>query len=817
MNYLKPVLKKLWRNKPQTVFNIVSLSIAITASCLIFSYNFYEQSYDSFHEKKDRLYRIQNDVISIETKEVLTKRAGTFYGVEGLIEQEIPEIRMSTHVISENGSIEFDQSLISVEKVFYTNAKFFEMFTFPVTLGNPEDLNQPGSVFISESMANKLFSSKVDALGKWITFFAEGIGRKLELEVKGIYTDFPKNSYFNSELIISKEDFIKANTPHITFNSSVTLQQVAWRWVNFYTFIELEKNSNIQVVDKKIKDFYVKYRGEIDQANGRAQVPIIEAIGQIHLNPNVDNELTPPNDKFIIKVFYVVSILILIISWINYMNISTANAVKRAKEVGVKKSIGAFRSQIFYQLLAESVLVNLFAVLLATLIIVTISNTFESFIGKEIFTIIQTSIPYWAVVFILIILGGFLSGIYPAFIISSFRPEEVLKSSFKHSARGKRLQKSLMILQFLIVCILLSMSFTVNTQIDYMINKNSGFSSTGKIIVKMPPVPFRDSNYNTRVESLESTLESSSEINVVSGSSAVPGQFIGWKESVTISGKEETESISITRLSVSPNFITSYRMSILHGRDFDKNLATDYSSSALINETALKKFGFSEPNEIIGQSVRLFGNQERRVIGIVEDFHQEGLQSAITPMVINLDSIHLSSFLTVEANNLGNAIETVELHFNQMFPLTDFDYSLLSDTLDILYEPDRKFQTIFSFFTGLAIVLAITGLYSLSTFFTNSRRKEISVRKVLGASSKGLTLLLLKEYWKLILISSAISIPLSFYAIDKWLESYSFRIDISALLLVLPIVAVGLLVLLTVLKRTILLAKDNPVKNLRSE
>jgi len=816
-HYILVSFRNLKSNRQTTLITLCGLVTSITVSYLIFGYNAYERSHDAFHDKKDQLFRIQNNVISKESGETLTRRAITFYAVQGLIENEIPEVNNSTQLYPEEGTLNYNQQSFKPDHAAFTTSSFFEMFSFPLVLGKKEDLNKPGTIFLSRSTAEKLFSNE-DPLGKRVEFIGEGSGITFDLEVRGVFEDFPKNSYFDWKVLLPKEEFIQFNTPHLFFNPSFTLEQVQWRWSNFYTFIELAEGADAWQVEEKVQSFYKKYRASFDQQSGRIQVPVLENIAEMHLNPDTDAELTPAGNRKIIYLFYFVGILILFIAWINYMNITTANAMNRAREIGVRKAMGAFKSQIIAQLITEYVIINLISMVISIGLIAAISSSYEQFLGKEIFVVVHRSPQFWLMIIGLLMVGIISSGTYPALMLASFKPEKVLRASFKHSSGGNLLRRALITFQFVIVCGLISMLIIVYSQVNFMIHSDKGFAIDQKMIIDLPTSPFQEEDYYEKVNSFQQTLVSTPQIKSMSNSTVIPGMFNDWRVTSTLEGAEDQESVFISRMVVSSGFIKDYDLNLIYGRTFDENLQSDYEQKALLNQQGMRSLGIDSPEDIIGKTVTLFGSEDVEIIGVIEDFQQEGMHSVIPPIIMQMDSIHTGRYMTLTLNDdIQTAINSAKEAYADFFPQFPFSYTFLDESFERQYESDFRFQTIFSIFTGLAILLAITGLFSLSAFFANQRKKEVSIRKVLGASSRGITQLLLREYLKLVLIAGIVSIPLSYYITLKWLESFAYQIPLHPGVFLLPILFIGILVLLTVTRKTMLLANSNPMDNLRGD
>ncbi len=814
-HYLKTTFRNLVSNKVSTAISLFGLTVGIATSAFIFQFNQYEESYDAFHKKAVNIYRIQNNIVSSTSGEVLSERAATFYGAGQTIVEEINEVVKSTTVWDADGIFTYDNNPIKEEKILYTDASFFEIFDFPLTTGNAADLGSPGSLFISESMATKMFNDQ-NPMGKIIRYDGLRTNTSFTLEVKGVFKDLPPNSSFEAEAIVPLAQLHNHHVQNSPFG--IPFEQYVWRWNEFYTYLEIDPKAKKSAVEEKVNQYYHKYRATYDEANGRHQSIVLQNLPDIHLRPGLFAELSPTSDRDMIRFFYLIAVLILLIAWINYINMSTAVAVKRAREVGVRKVLGAVRKQLVVQFLLESLVVNVIATILAAILIIAVAPFSVTFLDKDIFHLLPQMSSFWILVSASLLIGSLLAGFYPAIILSSFRPAQVLKTSLKYTPQGILLRKGLVIFQFTIASFLLSGAIAVQSQLKFMLEQDPGFNMDRTLVIETPPGVFRDSTYQSRIRSFLNFVDSQNGVEITSTSSLVPGRLNRWSGAASLSSNPDQESVYMSRMSMGPNFVDVYGLDVIAGRNFRQKNGYDASGKALVNTTAAKNLGFDEPEQILGETLRLMPSIRLEVIGVVADYIQNDMHSAIAPMLIQLDSTESGYFVSVKFNGDPKSLLTeLDTEYSRLFPRNPFVYQFLDQSYQSQYEADQKFQQIFNFFTSIAILIACLGLFGLSMFMVVQKRKEVSIRKVLGASQLGLVSRLLKEYWQLIGLAMIVSIPVSCLMVNEWLDSFAYRTEISLATFLIPMILLSVIVLLTVSQSTILLINASPIKNLRND
>lgn len=809
---LRFFFKLLLRNKTQTLHSGLGLVIGITVCMLSFFYGYHELSYDTFHDKSDQLFRVRNDVQLVESGDFQTRRATSFYAARSALKQEVPEVLDATHVYEEASVILDEPDKHTIDKGLYTDASFFRMFSVKIMQGSLDNFDTPDAVFISSSLAEKIFGH-ANPIGQPLEYVGLRSAANFNLVVRGVYEDIPDNSYFrNTDIFLSKIILENYNRPTLRW-APVTIEQVKWRWVDFYTFVELRKGVDAQSVNEKIQEVYDLNRREFDKSAGRRNVVVMEPVSEINLVTGLHNELESGVNKDVLWLFFGIGSLVMLIALINYVNMATATSIRRAKEIGIKKAFGAQKNQLIRQFLMESVLMTSLALFVSFLLVFLFAGFISEFLGTGI-TLDENDVRFFLTLSATLIGCSLLAGLYPAIILSSYQTLDVLKSASKNNRTGTLVRKILMIFQFAVVAFLLSGSLVVYKQFDFMFNKELGFSIDHKISIELPTYAFRGDDFSVKVDRFKTEA-----LNLPNtSSSTLPGDGNNWRHTLSVDGVDKDKLVMFDRISVGDQYLQSFSYPLLAGRYFDPNIGTDYTQSLILNRTGAQSLGFT-PEAAIGKSVTFpVGPEDFRIIGVVEDFHHRSMHSLIEPISLQFDSLHGGSHLIVNyQENAINVLGELEEKFSAIFPESPFKYHLLNERFMKQYESDKKFQDIFRGVTVISILLAISGLLSLSTYFLNERRKTISVRKVLGATKGELLRHILKDYVIMVSIAGVLSIPLSWQAVNSWLEGFVFRVEMSPFTFVVTLVILAVIVFLTIIQNTLKLVRVNPAKHLRND
>ncbi len=810
-NHLKIAYRNLLKNKIFSLINILGLAFGIAACLLILQYVSFELSYDDF--RNPNIYRISAH--GYMQKEEVSKRAQTTPALAPAVKMEIPEVVRSARIVHtaplmSGPVIQANNRSFHEEKIYFADSSFLPMFSYQLLQGNPEQaLTRPNTVVISASMAHKYFPDE-EALGQVVTFH-QGERGQTQLKITGIFEDIPANSHLHTDFLVS-------------FNSLPWNLDENWGWGNFYNYVELIPGTDPAVVRQKMADVLEKYRGETLaewRKAGYSRKLDLQPIQSIHLNSNLEAEAETNGSRSMVEFLTLIAFFILLIAWINYLNLTTAKSVERAKEIGIRKVVGSSRRQLIAQFLSESLMVNLLAVLLALTFSQLLMPAFQNLTGAHFST--NFNIEMAAVFMGVFIAGTFLSGLYPALVLSAYQPLQVLNGNMRSSKKAAPLRKALVIFQFAASIALIAGTLAVQRQLHFMRQQHLGIDIEQTLVVKGPGL--KDSTYQHHQAYFKNEVSNLPDVQAVAASSAIPGKELSWgREFYPPTQPESRAGINI--IAVDEDFFDLYEATFLAGRNFSTDFASD-RDGVIFNETAIRQLGFQSPEEAVRQPVIWDESdddqQSKQVIGVIKDFNQESLHKQVGPMVFALKK-YLSApwageyySLKISTKDYPNALAQIQENWKEAFPNSPFDYFFLEEYFNHQYQADLQFGKIFGLFAGLAILIACLGLFGLSSYMTLQRTREIGIRKVLGASTQSVVTLLSKDFIRLIAVASAIILPVIYFVIKHWLENYAYRMEIRWWLLLLPVLLVWLLALVTISLQTIKTALANPVKSLRYE
>ncbi|MEO0330767.1 MAG: ABC transporter permease, partial [Bacteroidota bacterium] len=695
------------------------------------------------------------------------------------------------------GSVRFKE-----EKMFFATASFLPMFSFDLVQGDESSaLEKPYTVVLSQQAAQRYFGAE-DPIGKRIS-----IDDNNEYEITGVFRDIPENSHLKFDFLFSYSTFVGWVGEEVL---------TAWQWDGFYTYLKLKDGTDPKALEAKIPALIEAKAGE-DLAEYDAGMDFyLQPLTDIHLTSNYMMEAEVNGDKDAVYALLIIAIFIILIAWVNYINLSTAKSVDRAKEVGIRKVMGSQRTQLIRQFMAESVLLNVLAVVIAIVLVLVSYRYFSSLIGQEItFSLFLTSSFWWFLLGIFVV-GAFFSGIYPAFVLSAFKPVQVLKGKMSTSKNGVMLRKTLVVLQFAASVFLIAGTLIVYQQIMYMQNQELGVAIDQTLVIEAPSV-VDDSVYADRIEVFKSALTRNTSIKAATASTAVPGNKPNWNAGgIRLLSQDDTESNQYRVIGIDYDFLDAFQLEIISGRNFSRDFSTD-ESTVLFNESAVKLLGFDDVEEALNKEIFFWGDTFN-IVGVIKDYHQESLKADFDPLIFRLMPASRSYFsLKVETARLSETIATANQVWDNYFPGNPFNYFFLDDHFNKQYQADLRFGQTFSFFALLAIFVACLGLFGLSSFMAVQKTKEIGIRKVLGSSVSGIVALLSKDFVRLVIIASVVSLPIVYLVMRSWLADYAFRIEIAWWLLLTPVILVLLIALFTISFQTIRAALADPAKSLRYE
>jgi len=802
-NYFKIAWRHILRNKGYASLNILGLSIGIAACLLILQYVFFELSYENFQVNKTRIYRVQQD--RFDNGKLSTQWAAGAYAVGNTFKDQIPEIEDYVKVLRRGEVVtEVNDQPMKIDRLFYGSSSFFSVFTYPLIAGDKNTaLKEPYTAAISESTAKKIFGT-TDAVGKILR-----LNRRDNFTITAVFEDAPENTQIKPNLLISYSTFVKRLPPN---NNPET----AWQWDGCLTYLLLRPNVDPSVVEKKFVPVVERATGADLRKFNASVIYHLQPLTDIHLYSHYMEEPETNGDGKTTYLLVGIALFIVVIAWVNYVNLATARAIMRAKEVGIRKAIGSQRRQLVVQFLAESVLLNSLALLLALLIILVSVPGFNSLTGQHFGYSLFVKANFWLGMGCLFIIGVFFSGLYPAFILSGFKPVEVLKGKMGGTKQSGGLRKSLVVFQFTASLFLLIGTVIVYKQIQFMRKQALGINVDQTLVIK-PPIIGTDSTYPGRLTAFKEQLHKQSSIGNMTLSTSIPGEPVDWNAGgIKLVGADETTQKQYRVIGVDYDYIKTYQMKLIAGRDFSKAFGSD-DSAVVFNRKGIEQLGFNKPEEAVGNMIDFWG-RKYTIVGVTENFHQQSLRESFEPLIIrNIKDLRGWLSIKTKAAQTGQTIDQVKAAWKQFFAGNTFEYFFLDDHFDAQYKADQRFGKVFSLFTGLAILVSCLGLFGLASFTTVQRTKEIGIRKVLGASIGSILRLLYREFTVLLVVAFLIAIPLAWIAMYTWLKNYAFWIDMQWTYFLLPFIVIATVALVTVSFQSVRAATANPVKSLKTE
>ncbi|MDX2045291.1 MAG: ABC transporter permease [Chitinophagaceae bacterium] len=812
-NYFKLAVRNLVKRRGYTVLNIAGLVIGFTCCLLIFQYVSYEKSYDDFHEKANQVVRLRLD--SYQQGKLSWQSATIYPAIGPTLKRDYPEIEDFCRLHDANLLLANDEKQVkfSEEKGYYADASFLRMFNIQMLSGNPATaLDGPDKLLLSESTAKKYFGSE-PAMGKRLVYRDPGYTRTFE--VTGIFKDYPANSHLTINHIASYATLSAINR---FFGDTSNATETSFGWYDFYTYLQLKKGTDYKQLEKKLPAFCDKYINSIEWAktnNVKAELYLLP-LTDIHLYSNYNQEAEVNGNGKAVGFMFMIGLLIIGIAWINYINLATARSVERAREVGMRKVMGAARRDLMSQFLLESLLLNLTAVALAAVATFMLASPFNVLMGRELATEFSMQTIYWFIFAAIFVFGTLLSGVYPAFILSGYQPVKVLKGVFKNTSGGLVLRKGLIIAQFAISVILIAGTIIVYQQVDYMRNQSLGVNIRQNLVLD-GAASIGDSLYQNTFQPFKDEILKQPGVKSMSVSTSVMGREIYWTNGIRRIAPDNPGSVTLYHLGIDYDFIPQFEMKLLAGRNFSRDFATD-NKAAILNEKAVSLLGFPNAEKAINQKILRGRSDTLTVVGVVQSSHHQGLQKPIDPQIILLRPNNRNAYsIKTETGNMQQTLAAVEKTWNKYFPNDPFKYFFLDDFFNQQYKADTRFGSVFGLFAFLAILIACFGLLGLSAYNILQRTKEIGIRKVLGASTKNVLFILSKDFLKLVLVAFVLAVPVAWWVMHNWLQDFAYRININWWVFGIAGILALLIALGTISLQALKAAVANPVGALRSE
>lgn len=818
-NYLKITMRALMKNKVYSFINVSGLAIGIAGAILIFHYVNYETSYDKFIKDSENIYRV-----SLEFQrdgEFIYNSAENYPPVAEAMVNDFPEVIEWSHLYNmgskNNVVITYEEGQgepvkLKHRKFLYASPTVLPMLSAEMILGDAETaLSEPFTMVISESTAKKYFGNE-SAIGKHLRLRDDDFNDENCL-VTGVFKDRPSNTHLKFDVLIS------TSTIYGRFEGAMERYKTGYVRKDFYSYIKVRSGTDVKALEAKFPEMIAKYMPQLKEMNAQ-HVFHLQPINDIHLTSKLSDEAEQNGNAEPITFLSIIAVFIIVIAWVNYVNLATSRSLDRAREVGIRKVLGSLRGQLIRQFLFESITVNFFAVVLALGIVALALPSFYQISGIPSDLMVWENGTMWTLLFAVFIVGSSVSGFYPAIVLSSFKPVSTLKGKFKNSGSGVLLRKGLVIFQFATSAALIIGTLTVSQQMSYMQSADLGFDLEQTIVVERAAISASsgEARYQ-QLQTFQNQLRKQASIKSVSSSGVVPGKKMRFKAEARAYNQPPGKQYPMAVVGGDYGLIETLGIDFVAGRNFSLDFPNDIDTAVIVSKSAAQLFGYETPDDIINQTIVLenFGTAGI-VIGVTEDYNHESLRVKSEPSIFILDPNWAEYFLIkIEGKSIPSTLASIEREWEVAFPGNPFDYFFLDEFFNNQYKSEQQFQSMFSVFSVLAILIGCLGLFGLSAFTAMQKTKEIGVRKVLGASTKGVFYMLSKEFVMLILIANIIAWPVIYFVMNNWLQGFEYRTSIDPLVFGIALVTVLVVALFTISFQTVKSAKQNPVDSLKYE
>ena len=797
-NYIKIAMRNLIRHKGYSFINVAGLAVGMACCILIMVYVKDELSYDHAYGKGDRIFRVTREFFNLDGKTNL-KLGFVAPQVATLLRTDFPDLKVTQFTRDYESRFEYNRQVFIEDQFFWADEHAFELFDFELLEGNgPTMLKEPNSLVLTESAARKYFGNE-NALGKTIVY-----GGDMNMKVSGVLRDLPANTHFHFTILGS------FSTLH-TLLPKGSLEN--WGSNNYLTYLLLPPDRSAKALEEQLVGFIDKHfplHGHGFKTPHDMTLLHLQPLYDIHLYSHLDGEVEPNGDIMYVYIFSIIAVFILLIACVNFMNLSTAKAADRGKEVGIRKVAGAVRADLIRQFLYETLVIAFLASVAAIGLVELTLPKFSAFSGKELSLNLFNDYIILSGVFLIALVTGVLAGSYPAFYLSAFQPVAVLKNTMRGS-RHSRLRSTLVILQFAISIALIAGIGVIQNQITYCRTASLGFDKEHVVFLPAPQ--------DVRLEDIRTQLLENSGVISVSGASRVPSGRLLDASTTGIEWKGEMKQIDfrIATVRADEHYIPTYGIELAAGRNFSKEFSTDDTAAVIFSETAVQAIGWQSNEDAIGKRVET-ATRHARVIGVVKDFHFESMREKISPIIFWMDPRAYGRIsVRVRPENIAGTIDFLKKKWNGYRPDIPFTYQFIDENFDKLYRSEEKLSTLLEYFSALAVFIACLGLLGLAAFMAERRTKEIGIRKVLGASITGIIVLFSKEFGILVIAANIVAWPLTYWLMHRWLNNFAYRIDMDVWTFVLSGAAALAISLATVSYQAIKAATANPADALKYE
>ncbi|KPK87072.1 hypothetical protein AMJ80_12690 [bacterium SM23_31] len=791
-NYFKIAVRNLLKYKVFSFINISGLAVGMACCIVIFLFVQDELSYDRYHENSEYIYRIANE-LTIPTG--VSRSVFTGGWMAPNLINDFPEVLNAVRIQDYHGVMSYEDKRFD-EFHHYADPSLLDIFTFPLIRGNKKTaLTEPNTAVITEEFAEKYFGEE-DPMGKTIV-----IDGKHNFKITGILKKIPYNSHIRFTFIGS----------YTSLKNLIGLERFEEGSNLLATYLLLEKNALDNEIEQKFNDFLVKHKSERYASHNKY---FLEPLTSIYLYAEDTLSNARHSDITYSYMLSLIALAILIIACINFINLSTARASHRSREVGLRKVVGAYRLQLIWQFLGESVLLSFIALFIAVLLVFLFMPGFNDLSDKHLTLDFSGNLLLYIVLAVITLVVGILSGCYPAFFLASFQPAEVLKGSVKQgSVISVFMRKGLVIFQFALSLVFIIGTIIVLIQLDFIRNRYLGFDKDMVVIITVDKV----SSMSPRYDMIKAEFLQNPNILDVTASGSNPGTYGGHGKAFAPEGFPEDEPVTLSELGVSYTFFEFYGIDIIEGRNFSQEMPTDETEAVILNETAVKMIGWEEP---IGKQIVIDrGETKATVIGVVKDFHSGSLHEEIKPSLFRIPFFkwYGNFAVKIRPNNVQGTIAFLEDKWREYFPESVLRYGFLDEKIASYYKEEERTSRIFEFSSVLAVILACLGLFGLASFSAERRVKEIGIRKALGATVPGIVMLLSKDFAKLVIAANVIAWPVAYLIMDRWLQNFAYRISFGWWIFLLAGILTLAIALITISYQSIKAATANPIDSLRYE
>jgi putative ABC transport system permease protein len=800
-NYFKIAFRSLLKHKAYATINLAGLSLGLMAGIFIMLFVVDELSYDNFHVKGDRIYRVNTSFYDPgATKGSANETNG--WPVGKVLEKEFPEVESVLYTRSASYlTINYNDKRIR-QSLHYATPEFFQLFSFPLIEGNSNNaLNDPYSVVISKAMQEKYFPNG-QALNKTLV-----MADTLQFIVTGVMENIPNNSHIQADMLVSFATYQKLES--FSFNEG-------WGNINMRNYVLLKEGVDEQAFFAKAKNIYMDRVGDMMKSWGTTAYVEFEGMRDIYLKSEAGNGMGTLGSIKRVYMLIGIAAFVIMLACINFVNLATARSVYRAKEVGLRKVVGSTRGGLIAQFLSESLVLTAMALFIALGLLGVFMPLFNSLLAKSynLTALLNSNIVIGVTILVLLI--TLLAGYYPAIIMSGMKPAAILKGKLQNNKQGTHLRRALVVFQFVISVVLLTGTFVVIQQLNFMQEKALGFSKDQVLVINSARVNASEPN---AFEALKTELENLAFVSAVSYTNALPGTP-GWVGQIAYpEGKDGDETVSVEYMAIDEKYISALDLELIAGRNFDKSRTQELANGLILNETAVKQFGWDSPEQALGKTITSpSGTPEGEVIGVVKDYHQSGLQRKVRPITMDYAPEYSYLFaVRYQTKETQQVIEATANLWKTKFEGYDFNYFFLDESFEKQYQAEQRLAKVLGMFSTITLIIATIGLLGLVSFMVVTRTKEIGIRKVLGANVISITSMLSKEFLLLVLLANGLAIPIVWYFAQEWLQGFAYRMEMNPLIFMYTSAIALLLTLVIVSTQTIRAAIANPVSSLRQE